>query len=220
MVETMQPTHHHNHQERSDGLYFEIVCDPGNERTTRELRQLPRESREKVWADMTGDSTATYYSSATGSVATAVEDPLVVKQALATLDQELGKATSVVMNLALQQTKVANDPAFRLSFLRVEDLDPYRAVQRIVRHFEQKHQLFGASKLGSDIRLKDLSEDDLESLYCGGMQFLPQTDRGGRLVMVSRYRNFVYKQKENMVSSLSPRVVLMIDSNGYEKAAS
>jgi hypothetical protein len=43
------------------GLYFKIVCDPGHERTARELRGLPKEMRERVWADMTGDPSTTHY---------------------------------------------------------------------------------------------------------------------------------------------------------------
>ena len=52
---SQQSGYNHN---QSD-LYMKIVCDPGHERTTRELRELPRESRERVWADMGGASAAT-----------------------------------------------------------------------------------------------------------------------------------------------------------------
>jgi hypothetical protein len=173
----------------TDGLYFKIVCDPGHERTTRELRQLPRESRERVWADMTGDP------STSNQKTDSEENPQFLQQHLETMNEELLKMND---NEALQ-CKIARDPAFRLMFLRADDFDPYKAVQRMVRHFDQKCNLFGKEKIGRDIRLKDLSPDDMESLACGSLQFLPRTDRAGRLVFVSRYRSNVYKEKENSV---------------------
>jgi hypothetical protein len=177
----------------ADGLYFQIVCDPGHERTTRELRQLPRESRERVWADMTGDSSSSNHDESQP------EDPQLVVQGLESMNQELGNIKdNEVLNMALQ-TKNAHDPAFRAMFLAAENFDPALAAQRMVRHYEQKYNLFGREKLGEDIQLKDLSQEDLESLSCGAMQFLPRTDRAGRLVFVSRYRNFIYQEKENLV---------------------
>jgi hypothetical protein len=175
----------------ADGLYFKIVCDPGHERTTRELQQLPRESRERVWADITGDSSS--------SDEIQPEDPQLLVQGLESLNQELGKIKdNEFLNMALQ-TKSAHDPAFRAMFLGAEDFDPARAAQRMVRHYEHKYNLFGREKLDGDIQLKDLSQDDLESLSCGAMQFLPRTDRAGRLVFVHRYQNFIYQERENLV---------------------
>ena len=176
----------------SDGLYFKIVCDPGHERTTRELRQLPRESRERVWADMTGDLGTAQ------QVSDPEEDHQFVQECLMKMNNDLQLLTTDENRQALQ-SQMAYDPMFRLMFLRAEDFDPSQAAHRMVRHFEQKKNLFGTDKLERDIRLSDLSSDDMDSLACGALQFLPRTDRGGRIVFVSRYRNFVYKEKENLV---------------------
>jgi hypothetical protein len=177
-------------------LYLKIVCDPGHERTTRELKQLPKESRERVWADMTGDPA----SSTNLAALRAEEDPQHVMQVMEEMNAELDQVTdNHVWNMALQ-TKLAHDPGFRLMFLRAEQYSPSGAAERMVRHFEEKLDLFGKEKFDQPIRLKDLSRDDLEALSCGGIQFLPRADRAGRLVFMTRYRNFVFKEKENMVS--------------------
>jgi hypothetical protein len=173
----------------TDGLYFKIVCDPGHERTTRELRQLPKESRERVWADMTGDPSTSQRNE------DPEENPQFSQQRLETMNGELLKVNG---NEALQ-CKLACDPAFRLMFLRAEAFDPYKAAQRMVRHFDQKGCLFGKEKLGRDIRLNDLSPDDMESMAFGSFQFLPRTDRAGRLVFMCHHRYNVYKKRENMV---------------------
>jgi hypothetical protein len=189
------------------GLYFQIVCDPGHERTARELSQLPRESRERVWADMTGrehsNSGNTLHQSSSSASdfkhTPPQENSAFVQERLEALEGEielLPPTEGLEMGL---KTTLGNDSEFRLAFLRACDFDAAQAAQRFARHFEQKVMLFGNSKAGESIRLPDLCEDDLESLQCGAIQFLPKTDRGGRLVLVARYRNFVYKSPENLV---------------------
>lgn len=202
-----------------EGLYFQIVCDPGHERTARELSELPRESRERVWADMIGAqqqdqqqhsserraSSSSHMSDLEEGITHhhhGTEDPAFIREQLAAFEEELKNTNNIPpsegLDLALK-TPLGNDPEFRLSFLRARSFDVADAAQRFGIHFDLKVALFGKSKVGQAIRLTDLSEDDLESLQCGAMQFLPKTDRGGRLVMLSRYRNFVFKTQDNMV---------------------
>ncbi len=193
-----------------EGLYFQIVCDPGHERTTRELHQLPRESRERVWADMTGanlDTRKSFCHSSFGSNSDLHPHPegnssLKVNKHLEKLNNEINLLPRTeALELALN-SQVGKDSEFRLAFLRTCDFDETQAAERFGRHFDQKMALFGKAKVGLPIRLQDLSADDLESLKCGAIQFLPKTDRGGRLVLVSRYRDFVYKHRNNMVSTV------------------
>ena len=181
--------------EPGKGLYFQIVCDPGHERTVRELRQLPKESRERVWADMTGDPSTTYYS-------INPEDPSFIAESLGRMNEELRKIESEAgAQLPHRMApELSNDSAFQLAFLRAEEFDPVKAAQRLVRHFEQKKILFGVSKLGSKVCLSDLSKDDLESLSSGALQLLAKRDRANRIVLFSRYRAFVYKDRGNLVS--------------------
>lgn len=192
------------------GLYFQIVCDPGHERTIRELSELPKESRERVWADMTGihlDSGDSSQRSVPYSINSVEHDhqkhewkhPVWVEKQLEKLDNEIHHLPRTEsLQLALD-TPMGRDLELRLAFLRTCDFETTQAAQLFNRHFDQKLSLFGKSKMGLPIRLSDLSEDDLESLKCGAIQFLPKTDRGGRPVLISRYRNFVYKKPENMV---------------------
>lgn len=202
-----------------EGLYFQIVCDPGHERTLRELSQLPKESRERVWADMIGATVQTYVASGDLESMTnennrenrQQQDSPFVEEQLAKLNDEitvLSRKESLALQSALQ-SKVGKDPDLRHLFLRACDFDTNKTAQRMCRHFTQKLHLFGESKVGLPIRLSDLSSDDLETLHSGAIQFLPRTDRGGRLVLVARSRFFVYKRKENMVSeSLSSFLVM------------
>jgi hypothetical protein len=174
--------------------YFKIVCDPGHERTARELRQLPRESRERVWADMTGDPNTTYYS-------INPEEAAFVVDKLHEMHVEVQRIQiKPAYDLAFQMSpEYVNDPAFLLMFLRSDNYDASLAAQRLVGHLEQKLVLFGKEKLAVTITMRDLSEDDLETLSCGGLQLLPCKDRGGRLIMMGRYSEFVFKKRENMV---------------------
>lgn len=198
-----------------EGLYFQIVCDPGHERTLRELSQLPKESRERVWADMIGVNVHSGVASGHGestSNRSNTEHPQQrdspwVEQQLSKLNDEISvvcRKESPSLQLAFQ-TKLGQDPELRLSFLRACDFDANKAAHHMCRHFVEKMTLFGESKVGQPIRLSDLSPDDLETLQSGAIQFLPRTDRGGRLVLVARNRFFVYKRQENMVSNcISP----------------
>jgi hypothetical protein len=88
-------------------------------------------------------------------------------------------------------------------FLRADNFDIEKCAHRIVRHFEEKLELFGPEKLASDIRLEDLNADDIEALEGGGMQFLPHPDQFGRLILCSRQVDWKYRQRENLVSSFS-----------------
>jgi hypothetical protein len=174
--------------------YFRIVCDPDHERTARELRQLPRESRERVWADMTGDPSTTYYS-------INPEEAAFVVDKLHEMHVEIQRIQDKsAYDLAFQMSpEYVNDPTFLLMFLRSDDYDASLAAKRFVSHLEQKLVLFGKEKLAVTITMRDLSPDDLESLSCGGLQLLPCKDRGGRQVLMGRYCEFVYKKRENMV---------------------
>lgn len=192
-------------------LYFQIVCDPGHERTARELSELPRESRERVWADMIGASTAPQNApSSIASHRNQFEEPddALVDQRLLEMESAVHQIPLSAALLAARDSAYAQNPEFRLGFLRAEGFDPKAAAARFARHFDHKLALFGESKLTQSIRLQDLSRDDIESLQSGGFQLLPATDRAGRLIMFSRYREHKYKHKDNLVSQINvPRCI-------------
>jgi hypothetical protein len=188
-------------KEDNDRLCFQVVCDPGHDRTTRELSALPRESRERVWADMIG-ATSTSKMHQNHPISQSIEDeeaPIRLEDKLTSMDLEIqslppGQGRDLILGTALGQARDC-----RLAFLRASMYNPREAVRRLSKHLECKVALFGRDKVEEQIFLKDLSDDDLVTLKCGAMQFLPQTDRGGRLVFVSRYQELVYEQPDNIV---------------------
>jgi hypothetical protein len=163
--------------------------------------------RERVWADVTGDPTSTHYH-------IKPEDPDHVQQQLTALEHEIADISPKdAYEKALQiNSQYVQDQALRLMFLRSEDFDAQDAAQRMVRHFDKKQELFGEDMLTKDIRLKDLTQDDLEALSCGGIQLLPQRDRAGRMIVFSRYLGFRYKSRTSMVSvGFVDQLFLMFD---------
>jgi hypothetical protein len=163
------------------GIKDRILFCPSEERTARELQQLPKGEREKVWADMTGNPETIYYR-------IHAERPELVCERLEALENELkGQQEDYreAFDLAVKQNA---DYVHRqkIRFLRADDFDPAAAAARMVAHFNLKLDLFGSDLLGRDIRLDDLSDDDLESLRGGGMQLLQVPDHATRGVVFTR----------------------------------
>jgi hypothetical protein len=96
------------------------------------------------------------------------------------------------------------DDKFRLLFLRAARFEAQAAARRILEFCTLKLDLFGPEKLCQDIKIEDLSEDDMESLENGHMQLLPARDQAGRAIMtyLSAWMN-KFKTVENIVSTLS-----------------
>eukprot|EP00531_Pseudo-nitzschia_arenysensis_P007368 CAMPEP_0116124144 /NCGR_PEP_ID=MMETSP0329-20121206/5128_1 /TAXON_ID=697910 /ORGANISM="Pseudo-nitzschia arenysensis, Strain B593" /LENGTH=451 /DNA_ID=CAMNT_0003618113 /DNA_START=202 /DNA_END=1557 /DNA_ORIENTATION=+ len=94
------------------------------------------------------------------------------------------------------------NPEFRLMFLRATEGDTKKAAKRLTRHFKTKLRLFGEDKLGRDIVLDDLGEDDMEALKSGGFQVLKKRDAAGRSVLFGRYTSMKYKTIDNMLRAL------------------
>ena len=83
------------------------------------------------------------------------------------------------------------DRKFRLMFLRADRFIVSAAAKRLVNHFVTKLDLFGKDFLGKNIRLSDLSEEDMKSLRAGGCQMLPHRDASGRLVLFYTPESYV-----------------------------
>ena len=258
-------------------LYFKIVCDPGHERTARELRNLPKERRERVWADMTGDPTTTHYSQQQEDYYKNNEqDPTLVNEKLKQLSQLLyetiqkqqqedlvhhqqqsneqsttssshrksskssschalcqaynqdpdlflhryysindgtntgglpaaiGQAPPAMSPTATSATATPDDVTikrameFHLMFLRCCRFHIQPTCDLMIKYFRTKSYLFGIDKLTKCITLEDLSHEDKISLQSGGIQILPQRDHAGRLVVFSRYRNWIYPNQNKM----------------------
>jgi len=185
-----------------DELYFSVICDPGHDRTVRELTALSRESRELVWADMIGADPPIHSNRTRSSPTPSTRDETsstALEESLARMEQEIqslpaGQGRELILNTALGQSRHC-----RASFLRASGDDPTKGAHGLSRHMECKASLFGRDKVEVPIGLEDLSDDDMATLKCGAMQFLPRMDRGGRLVFISRYQELVFQEPENIV---------------------
>jgi hypothetical protein len=71
----------------------------------------------------------------------------------------------------------------QMMFLRSGSYDPADGAGRMVRHFQQKLELFGTDKLARDITIEDFKGPDLQCLESGMCQFLTEKDRAGRGVI-------------------------------------
>jgi hypothetical protein len=170
-------------------LWKSLICNPKHERTDRELVQMSSDERTRVFADVGGAHEIN------------PEDPAFVNQCLMKLDEKLNEENKSAFQLAQRMSPHYTDnPGFRIMFLRADNFDVNKCCNRIVRHFEEKLELFGPDKLGRDITLKDLNKDDMEALDGGGIQILPRPDQFGRFVLCSRQVNWKYKHRENLVS--------------------
>ncbi|CAJ1934427.1 unnamed protein product [Cylindrotheca closterium] len=91
---------------------------------------------------------------------------------------------------------------FRLQFLRCEFFICKNAAARLVFHFEKKEMIFGdGDVLGRDVRLSDLSQQDLMSMQSGALQILPTRDITGRSVLVWMPGNWRGRGKLNTRSA-------------------
>ena len=168
-----------------------LICNPGNERTDRELIAMTSDERTRVFADLGGAPQIN------------PEEPDFISLCLMELNEKILKIEKRDAFRQAQRTcpHYTNNPGFRIMFLRGDDFDTDKAALRIVRHFEEKLELFGPEKLAEDITLADLDEDDLESLECGGLQWLPRADQFGRKILFSRQVEWKYKSRISMVST-------------------
>jgi hypothetical protein len=67
-------------------------------------------------------------------------------------------------------------------------------------YWKSKLKIFGEDKAFQKITLADVDDDDLASLRAGSYMALPTRDVAGRAVMFSSTQEFVYKERQNMVS--------------------
>jgi hypothetical protein len=161
----------------------------------RDLNKMQLKEREDVLQDIHG-------------VADVVnEDPEFVDQALIDLDTWLAKKRNnnkaKAYNIAAAQSaEFVERKSFRLMFLRSNRFNAKAAAVQMLKHFEVKLVMFGAEKLCKDIKLEDLSPEDLLCLDKLHMQFLANRDPAGRLVLVVLEQLARYSSTESAVSGI------------------
>eukprot|EP00934_Nitzschia_sp_Nitz4_P001878 Nitzschia sp. Nitz4//scaffold72_size95085//15730//17157//NITZ4_004746-RA/size95085-processed-gene-0.80-mRNA-1//1//CDS//3329557333//1878//frame0 len=140
-----------------------------------EMSALSTEDREQIYFDIHGVSDKVQET----------ED--LLRNSLGQMDEMLSKPlpNNQAFLLALAQNPVyVNDIEFRLRFLRANRFDVPGAVQRYLKYYELKQELFGNAYLTKDITQADLDEDDLGALHNTIGYALPGRDPAGRFVIV------------------------------------
>jgi hypothetical protein len=148
--------------------------DEAEEILANELSALSLEEHEKILFDVHGISLVQD------------EDPPFLEAKFAELEAELQKIRNkfAYENAKYLNSSYVDDPAFPLMFLQSERFDTKLAAQRLVRHFEIKRELFGNGDiLAREVRLSDLTKDDMETLESGFLQVLPTRDAAGRIII-------------------------------------
>jgi hypothetical protein len=181
------------------GIWF----NPTVELIANDLRDLSKGRRELVWSDMIGnDSNAGHFEKGIS-----LESPEICEQSLQELDREL-KGMFSFGDTALRRARnqcpsYVDDRDFRLRFLRAERYHVKNAATRLLRHFEEKKFLFGEACLGRDIRLSDLTDDDLECLQVGGQQISPFLDKHGRTIEIVNLQLMMRNPVRSKISEVS-----------------
>jgi hypothetical protein len=184
MMELPQKKYSHHHYLDACKIWF----NPDGPRAATELKQLPLEEREKVWADLTGREATTTFTQ------NVKEDAEMLKDKLRQLDTSLATATRERTTDDLDKKhafdvvqesnpKYVRSESFRLKFLRASGYDAELSASRMMQHFEMKRDLFGEDALGRDVLVTDLDKKIMESGCCQPIQ---GTDIGGRMVVVDR----------------------------------
>jgi hypothetical protein len=139
-----------------------------------ELNKLSMKERDEVLQDVHG-------------VSDVIEEQIdFVKRCFQDLAESLSLIPAVdkaaYLRARAQNEEYVNDEKFLLMFLRADAFDAVSAAARMVGFFQTKLELFGPEKLGREITLDDLDEDDHRVLESGYAQILPGRDRAGRAI--------------------------------------
>lgn len=171
---------------RPDQLFCQSPprCEFNNEDgcARREFNKLSMKEQDRVMRDIYG-------------IEKRIEEtPEIVRRGLEDLDTTLMNSMdeNAILRLARDLCpEFFEEESFRLRFLRVESFDAKKAANRLIKHLERKHDLFGETMLGRrKITLEDLNETDTEFLRIGSAQVVPSKDRGGRHVLFTNHQKW------------------------------
>lgn len=179
-----------------------IVCEPVHPRIRREIMELPTDELSKVAADLAGISMRENNNNTEFFPCAVVEKLGELVEELSLIPDEEKEVYNFVSSIDLLKIGGPEEylnAEFLLKFLRCEDFNAKKAAQRLVRHFEKKMELFGDGVLHRDIKLSDLSDDELVFLQTGCFQILPSLDRANRVVWFGRHSEYKHKSSRNMM---------------------
>mmetsp|Transcript_41548 Transcript_41548/g.100034 ORF Transcript_41548/g.100034 Transcript_41548/m.100034 type:complete len:384 (-) Transcript_41548:352-1503(-) len=197
----LAPPHSMDASPPNDGMVcaaMSILLCPPHEGIAREYHELPPTQQSEVWSDLTGSQAA--------SLLQQEESPETIQQAFRDLMEQIEKipdSQKTAWTLAMNTYPAyVLDPNFLLRFLRAERFDPLLTAQRLVLHFNIKQELFGNEKLGREITVQDIQqdEDDWDCMQRGFMQVLSKRDGSGRQVAFF-YKAITgcYRKRENVL---------------------
>eukprot|EP00934_Nitzschia_sp_Nitz4_P009185 Nitzschia sp. Nitz4//scaffold4_size323378//317749//319957//NITZ4_000718-RA/size323378-augustus-gene-0.62-mRNA-1//-1//CDS//3329553573//9175//frame0 len=198
---------------------FQHACSiwfcPKHERTAAELRDLPQEQREKVWADLSGNEDTSIYQR------NSVEDPKQLEEALENFRNHIAtQQNNASLELALRKLPdYVMDRGFLLSFLRSCEFDWKEAVKKLNDFMDMKRLLFGEDSLCRDMELRDLRKEDMDVLVEGGFQFLKDSDVAGRRVLYVQMTGIKgsFTAKENLARALFYCVMAELEDENVQK---
>ena len=190
MIMTSQPAPRPDDSTINMLEFVSVLCNPNHHRSNGDLDRLSIPERTRVFEDLVG------------STPLPAEEVNHMVKSIQEMEVELSKISKkdAFDKVLASNPEYVNDIRFRLMFLRASDYDPRRSAEQLVNHFEEKLSLFGEDKLGKDIKLSDLSEDDYDSLLSGGIQVANTKDQAGRVIMYFRFAEYKYKTHDNWVS--------------------
>eukprot|EP00980_Cylindrotheca_fusiformis_P019307 scaffold6632_cov102-Cylindrotheca_fusiformis.AAC.2 len=113
-----------------------------------------------------------------------VETPEFIQRALVAFGEEARAQSNSIYKIALQQNRTyVEGEAFRLKFLRCNLFEIKSSVSQMLKFLQYKAKYFGIHKLGRDILLSDLTNEDRHLLQSGFLHVQQCKDRGGRNVL-------------------------------------
>ena len=157
----------------------------------KEMNQLSVQEREKVYEDIHGVAE------------TQEETPEFIAKAIQDMDaciEKSSKAKRRAYDRAIFfRPTLAHDTKFKLMFLRADQYDALKASKRYLKYYMDKLELFGETKLMSDITLDYLTEDDLDLFRTGWGIELPHKDQVGRPIWFFDMTRYDFDKLESMI---------------------
>ena len=160
---------------------------PREERTARELKALPLEEREQVWADLSGKDLPRHYR----RMLERKRKP--IPELMAALDNEINQQENISIGNGyadyLQGVSCQELELIELAFLRLYRWDVSAAAKHLLNHVTEQQRLFRGNEISTSMPL---------SREYG--QVLRQPERGGRQVLLLRLDRLLQLDVDDAVS--------------------
>lgn len=189
-----------NRNPNCGGMFTNFFCPPsssaaplsGEAFIQTEFEKLSADEQERIYRDLYGlDVSAGQMED---------EDPSIISRTLNEMKREIDK----IRAKDAYEKAVMRCPAYveklKVTFLRGDLFNARKAAKRFVKHWEMKAELFGSDcAFSGPVKQSDLNEADMACLTGGGLQILPEKDRGGRTILWARREHVYFQVDENYV---------------------